>query len=318
MPSVVNARGRRIHLMPGDARAETVAAHAGAVYPHSNALWRSALEMRVWDVVVDIGANYGEMLADADLAGPAQVVAYEPSSSVLPALRQTIAELPFVVELRERAVSDTVGVAEFTIDETWSGMSSLLVGAAGDTHSVRTEEVAVTTIDADFAGSGSASICMKIDVEGHDLHVLAGARATLARASGSAVMIEILHFTPEQIAELAAEWRMYLADLGTGALVRVPGGDPAVVAEILSGGWLYRQDALLCAGDAGPAGGEGVEGVTEFARGAGAAIAARAAAPAPDPEREAALERELDAMRRTLSWRITAPIRGVRRLFGRT
>ncbi|HWK20794.1 MAG TPA: FkbM family methyltransferase [Microbacteriaceae bacterium] len=316
--SLVGSHGRRLYLTPGDTRAEAVLASRGAVYPRSNALWRAALGLREWDVIVDVGCNYGEMLAEVVAPRGSRVLAYEPSSAVLPALRRTIGELPFLVELREVALSDRSGTAQFIVDETWSGRSSLEAGAAGESHRVRTETVELTTIDAELADWAGGSICMKIDVEGHDLRVLAGAMQALRRASAAVVMVEILHLPIEQILQLATEWRMYVADRETGALVRLPAHGTEAASALLESRWIYEQDALLCHGDVSPDGLDDEEGaLAAFVRAVDAATTAREIAADEVSPAAALLEREIDAMRRTLSWRITAPLRAIRRAIGR-
>jgi len=252
--SIVNALGRRIYVDADDERGRRMVATDGNVNPHSIELWRTALSLRPWRLVVDVGCNYGEMLADVDLPPGAEVVAFEPSPSVLPHLRRTLAELPFEVELRELAVSDAPGEAQFVMDLGWSGTSAL-----ADAHAVQTEQVEmvlvpVTTIDEALSGREVRDLCMKIDVEGHDLRVLSAARGSIRRADAAAIMIEVLHFSPLVIADLAAEWEMYLMDGRSGALVRVPPGDGDAVAAMLASGWVLPQDALLLQGDVQPEG----------------------------------------------------------------
>jgi len=66
------------------------------------------------------------MLACVDLAGIGQVVAFEPNGHVLPYLQQTIAGLPWAVELIEAAVAAAPEQqAPLAVDLSWSGSTTL-------------------------------------------------------------------------------------------------------------------------------------------------------------------------------------------------
>ncbi|MFV0535336.1 MAG: hypothetical protein ACK5MR_17040, partial [Cumulibacter sp.] len=80
--------GRRIYVAEGDARGDALIAAGGDFNPGSLHLWRQALELREWDVIVDVGANYGEMLLGVDLPVASRVIAYEPNPHVLPHLKR--------------------------------------------------------------------------------------------------------------------------------------------------------------------------------------------------------------------------------------
>lgn len=238
-------RGRRMYVDADDERGKRLLRGKKSFNPDSLELWERALSLGDWDVVVDVGSNYGEMLLGVELPAGAKVIAYEPSSAVLPFLRRSIGEAGLAMDLRESAVSDFVGTADFAIDTERSGRSSISDGAADAPSRIRVVTVPVTTIDHDLADEELTTICIKVDVEGHDLEVIEGARETLARAGEWAVMFESLHIPTAQLSAIADRYPLYLADGRTGELVRIPVGSPALVQELLDSDWLQPQDALL-------------------------------------------------------------------------
>lgn len=249
--AVVNARGRRIYLDPGDPRAEVLKARNGDLNPHSLRLWQDLLGSRRWDVVVDVGANYGEMLLGVDLPPHATVLAFEPNDRVADHLARSLSEAGLAVDLQRMAVSDTAGEKAFLQHDRWSGSSHLLSagpiagGRVTDLAAGPTTLVPTTTLDEAIGPLGARRACLKVDVEGAEDQVLAGGRHIFPRLQEVAIHIEILHRTPEQIAAWTDDWRVYLYDLRTHALIRVDGEVVERLAGLLEQPWIYRQDAVL-------------------------------------------------------------------------
>ncbi len=262
--TVTNSRGAVIHFDPQDARGRSLAEGVGEPYPNSLALWELALRLRDdWDVVLDIGANYGEMLAGVELPDT-RVVAFEPNSHVLPYLRRTLDALPTKVELVERAVGDvSIAEAAFEADLEWSGRAHMAAVSAVDEASARDLlTVELTTLD-EFFPRPPRAVCMKIDVEGFELQVLRGAQKLFDGSQFVAVMLEILHLPVQDVLELSRRHPLYLLDIKRRELVRYTGRDGYELGRALHAGDLYRQDALLLAGAAVESFDESVRGPLE-------------------------------------------------------
>jgi hypothetical protein len=75
--------------------------------------------------------------------------------------------------------------------------------------------------------------------------VIAGAHDLLAGLEQWAMLIEILHMSPREIAALAGEHNLFLLDRRVGHLVSLPTANAQVVMELLEAGWVHPQDALL-------------------------------------------------------------------------
>lgn len=244
---VVNASGHRIYVDAQDPRAEVLRARSGDLNPHSLRLWRHLLASNRWDLVIDIGANYGEMLLGAPLPNAATVIAFEPNELVADHLERSLREASLPVDVRRVAVSDTPGVHTFLRDDGWSGTSRLVFddqpGSPVRQPSALT--VPTTTLDDVISPLGARRACIKIDVEGAEDRVLAGGEIALQGLVEVAIHIEILHCAPEQIAAWTDAWSVYLYDVRTEVLIRVDGGQVDQLAALLDQPWVYRQDAVL-------------------------------------------------------------------------
>jgi len=133
------------------------------------------------DIFYDIGANYGfySMLAQ-ELIRKGEVHAFEPSEAVFPYLTQIQKEGTF---LNQCALADTVGTLSFfdTSSQHQSGKSTLMEEVAGLNRAQGTKvAISATTLD-EYCATHTPPTIMKIDVEGGEAKVLAGARATLRR-----------------------------------------------------------------------------------------------------------------------------------------
>lgn len=242
--SVSNAMGRRIHVSDEDPRGTALIEAGGSFNPGSLAMWGQLLRSRAWDLVVDVGANYGEMLLGVEIPQTTEVVAFEPDPEVRAHLQASLADAGLLVDVRAEALAATVGEAEFLVDDSWSGTSRLATGDGSD-EGLRRAVVPTTTLDAAFAASAARTACIKIDVEGAEDLVLRGGATLFRRLEDVALLIEILHRSAEELVAWATTWRMYVFDLRSQQLIRVVPGDAGDIERLLSQDWIYRQDAVL-------------------------------------------------------------------------
>lgn len=242
---VTNARNNRLWVDPDDSRGRELVRTFGNVNPHSLAMWNLALGLHAWDLVADVGCNFGEMLVGADLPAAADIVAFEPDVAVLPYLERTLENFKRPVDLVRCAVSDHVGTERFIHDDVWSGNSGLAEYAAGVGSAQSSVDVLVTTLDESIGARRPGSVCIKIDVEGAEAAVLRGAANLLGSVKYWAIMIEILHMPREELSQLAARYPLYLLDKRQNRFVRVHTESVASLDYLLTAGWLYAQDALL-------------------------------------------------------------------------
>ena len=136
------------------------------------------------DVFIDVGANIGiYTLRAAPLVGPSGLVlAVEPGRLSADRLAANVALNPAFgpIRLVRKAVSDRVGRATFYHVDVGDDPQTFSLLTDGSHHG--TEEVEVTTIDRLMADQAPGRLdCLKIDVEGVEAQVIAGAAETIAR-----------------------------------------------------------------------------------------------------------------------------------------
>jgi FkbM family methyltransferase len=134
---------------------------------------------------VDAGAHVGFYSLLADRAG-ANVVALEPDPYNLAALRRNLRGTR--AEVLGEAVSDSVGSASFHLSSSTTG-SSLV--DRGDIEMTKSVPVATTTVDGIVSGRAFEVLVLKVDVEGAEPSVLAGARETLRSVPRATVIAEV-------------------------------------------------------------------------------------------------------------------------------
>jgi FkbM family methyltransferase len=148
--------------------------------------------------VVDVGANVGRwsasMIAAARLAGrldDLDLHAFEPTADTFALLSAALRDVP--ARLHNVALSDRNGWARLHVIAPGAGRNSLHEQDEPD-PGVTSEVVATATLDSYAARAGLSEITLvKIDAEGHDLHILRGAAGLLAGRRIGAVQFEYNH-----------------------------------------------------------------------------------------------------------------------------
>lgn len=168
--------------------------------------------VRPGHTVAEVGGHIGFVsIYLSMLAGPTgRVFVFEPGSNNLPYTRANVRELNNAA-LIEAAVSDSDGSATL-YEESLTGQNNSLVrdfdGLRANSSiahvplHVRQRETPTLRLDSYFASRGVDFI--KIDIEGHELKALQGARGLLKR-SLPAIMVEVQADRPDVFALLAAE-----------------------------------------------------------------------------------------------------------------
>jgi len=126
--------------------------------------------------IADVGGNIGYTTAlMAGVAPDARIFTYEPLALCQPYLDQVAVHFPGV-RIIPKAVGAEAGTAEFKLR---SQVDRSSFAGSGSEHDATTLSVPMTTLDLDLAGETVDLI--KIDVEGFEDVVLAGARETVLR-----------------------------------------------------------------------------------------------------------------------------------------
>lgn len=143
---------------------------------------------------VDVGANFGLFGAHAGhVAQYGKVVALEPLPSAFQLLEKNIEQngLSSNIQAVNAAVSKRGGKAKFFVatDGAFSGLRD-----TGRSPLLDTVTVSKTALDkCDPVNALEQIDFLKIDTEGHEADVLAGASQTLARSTSALIMLEYSH-----------------------------------------------------------------------------------------------------------------------------
>ncbi len=144
-------------------------------------------------VFLDVGANIGlYSILVGSLENCEKVVSFEPNKHCLPEIHANIALNGLIekIQTHELALSDRKGDAEFLITSALSGASGMAVSRPFSklgTHAVTVRTDILDSVCSAF----TVAVVIKIDVEGHEMHVLKGAKRILSDHFGI-LQLEIL------------------------------------------------------------------------------------------------------------------------------
>jgi FkbM family methyltransferase len=155
--------------------------------------------------MVDVGAHVGMYAISAARHGRGRVLAFEPNPAARRQLEANVALNGVRVEISDAAVAGEAGEALLHVPETDDpSFSSLGAGRFAEGEPVR---VPTTTLDAEVEERGLTPAFVKVDVEGAELGVLAGAERTLARRP--VLLVEVSDATAGEVERLLAGWDAY-------------------------------------------------------------------------------------------------------------
>ena len=187
-------------------------------------------------VFVDVGANFGyfTVLAASRIgqSGRGRVIAFEPNPRLADLLRRNLqinwSMAP--VDFHAEAVTAQAGTVQLHVPAGASANASLTripgEGEAVAVDAVRLDDVVAADIAVDV---------LKIDVEGHEAGVLAGAQGVIARSPAIRIVME---WSPKQMRQARVDPQT-IADLLPGFVVREFGAQGLTEARDFA--WLMAQ-----------------------------------------------------------------------------
>ncbi|MCC6357026.1 MAG: FkbM family methyltransferase [Verrucomicrobiae bacterium] len=181
--------GTRVYFPPGSIVFRM--ACADGLYESDNQRLLGSL-VRPGSCLFDVGANIGLMAIPVlRWVEDSRVVSFEPSPTVLPCLRRTVAGSGFGGRwaLVEKAVGARVGSVGFALS---TGAESAFEGIrpTGRAKTVGQAEVPLTTLDAEWERLGRPEVsAIKIDIEGADIDAIRGATGLIV-AQHPAILVE--------------------------------------------------------------------------------------------------------------------------------
>jgi FkbM family methyltransferase len=226
--AVRNGQGIRLQLDPADRRAQALWLRRGILDAAAGCAWCELARRLRPDLVIDVGANYGEMALSCQYSSATQLLLLEPNPRVASCLRRTIAEARIIrAEVLECAAGEAAGTADLWLDRSYSGKSSLVDRPTGSTPCT----VAVTTIDSLVEARSFSRLLMKVDVEGAEPQVLTGAMDALAAVRSWAVLLEFVHLAPGDLEDMAERYDIWMIHRRSLRFEPVPSESPATLAQ---------------------------------------------------------------------------------------
>jgi FkbM family methyltransferase len=226
--AVRNGLGIRLQLDPADRRAQALWLRRGILDAAAGCAWCELARRVQPDLVIDVGANYGEMALACEYGEETQLILLEPNPRVASCLRHTIARAQIGgAEVVECAAGEAAGTADLWLDRSYSGKSSLVKRPNGSTPCT----VPITTIDSFVETRSFSRLLMKIDVEGAEPKVLAGATATLAAVRCWAVLLEFVHLAPGDLEDMVERYDLWMIHRRSLRFEPVPSQSPATLAQ---------------------------------------------------------------------------------------
>jgi FkbM family methyltransferase len=148
-------------------------------------------------VVLDVGANVGKYAIDFHRRLGRDVFAFEPVAATFAELKANVGSFPRIQAIKT-AVGAESGTAEIAINPESSLVSSLRPNTKWHSKALK-ESVPVTTIDAFLEDRRRPRVAvLKIDVEGFEKEVLAGAKNALAERAVDFLVLETAFISPKQ------------------------------------------------------------------------------------------------------------------------
>jgi FkbM family methyltransferase len=159
------------------------------------------------DVAVDIGANIGQMttLMSRCVGKSGRVFAFDPHPDVFRILSENVSRLKAGGEngevlLHNVALSNQEGEAFLDLGEGWATNNGLARLAENGKQGGKVLPVRIATLDRVVGPETKVGFC-KLDVEGHELKVLAGASTLLERKRIRDILFEDLGPYPSAVQE---------------------------------------------------------------------------------------------------------------------
>lgn len=206
--------GQALYVDPSDARSRLMSRERGAVDIDAVRAWRSAVDEIEPAVVLDVGANYGEVAFSRAYGEGVEIHLIEANPRVAQRLRRSAQARGAIVH--EVAASDRESAALLRTSRRSTGLSSLSdVGGGGHDDTVEVRAVRLDEL-LQFAPGTTAAI--KVDVEGHEPEVLAGMTGLLDELEDFFILCEVNTGTSEYLLEHFAVERI---DSASGQRVSV-------------------------------------------------------------------------------------------------
>jgi FkbM family methyltransferase len=239
-----NGAGVELFVDPGDPRASLLKLAGGALDARLVELWRQLVDRVQPRVVIDVGANYGEVVFSCRYSPGTTLHLVEANPALVGYLRKTASSVNHgSVHVHLGAASRDQGEVALLVSPASSGLST--VEHRNRPAHARTVTVPAFRIDSEISIASGERCLFKVDVEGHDLAVLDGMTDLLERSGHWAGICEFTGLTESDVDALHQRFAVWLVEWET--LRFEPSTPPRMQQLISSHPWNpYLKDVVLC------------------------------------------------------------------------
>jgi FkbM family methyltransferase len=236
--------GNTLYVRREDPRGRELAESDGTLNPLSYEIFHRLLGTAKRTHVLDVGANYGELIIDAPTPQGVRAWAFEPAEQVADCLTKSLRAAGSTAEVVRAAVGATSGVIEFYEDPAWSGTSTASSGQrSADSVVRRAEMVTLSDVLMRADVDKSSDVFVKIDIEGGEAEALRGLAPVTPLLGSLVIQAEIMRAPDDDLAWMISHWVLHLIDERT--LIPVPVATIDDLHRLLSTGRFYQLDAVL-------------------------------------------------------------------------
>jgi FkbM family methyltransferase len=187
-------------------------------------LWNHLYSSFKPTVVLDVGANYGEVIFSRRYPPGTVLHVIEANPVLASCLERTITDFGGDVHLHRWGASDGESVGTFRVSSEQSGLGSLVHNVPGHDISVQLRRIDSIPLPP------LARLLFKIDVEGYEIKVLDGLSGWLDACIDWIGFIEAEHLTPDAARSLLLSFTIHLVEKDTWRLTRV--SDPQQLCKL--------------------------------------------------------------------------------------
>lgn len=191
-----------LQVVPGDPRGSMLMSLGRPLQGRTFRVWNRLLGFYSWSVVVDVGANYGEMIVFSQISKESQIVVVEPNAQVFKCLKNNLKQFKNVTFL-DCAVTGNIGKAYLDLDQGHSGKSKITPKSDG-------YEVDTITLDKVLEIIPYTTALIKIDIEGSEKDLI-GSLLRLSN-SGAHFFLETQSFSEKEFLPLLRDYRIFDID----------------------------------------------------------------------------------------------------------
>lgn len=209
---VVNRSGLRLRLDPNDHLGQRLFANGGSVNWGLTRLWSNLADEYRPDLILDVGANYGQVAFSRAYHWHPELVLVEANPTLASLLTGT-AQLNGWdrATVLNAAASDTDGLVKLYIPNTSTGLAS--IGRPNSREADYTvADVRTVRLDSAIDVRERTTILAKIDVEGHELRVLDGMRQLMSHSIRFVGVCEFGHLSEVELRTLLNRFQVSLVD----------------------------------------------------------------------------------------------------------